>query len=147
MSYRLKKERAEWDALIASTTQATSGAPDSDPKGSLSPLHPDLLDSPQRAILTQLQTASPSTSTDPEAVQQRMRTIATNLEFSVDQFAAGVHALATTREMGERLAEKSLGDAAGVLEGKERERRAGGRGVDVMEGLRGLARVLNGGRR
>ena len=78
-----------------------------------------------------------------------MRNIATNLEFSVDQFAHGVHALTSTKETAERLAERSLGDAAGVLEEREKERKAGaGKGaVDAMDALRGLARVLNGSKR
>lgn len=144
----MKKERSEWDALIKSAARSTP-APETDPSGDLSPLHPDLLDSSQRAIFTQLQETSSTAPTDPDAIQQRMRNIATNLEFSVDQFAHGVHALTSTKETAERLAERSLGDAAGVLEEREKERKAGaGKGaVDAMDALRGLARVLNGSKR
>lgn len=149
---RLRKERAEWDELIASAAQQAAATPAAtqagadETTGDLSPLHAELLDSPQRRIVEQLQ-APEASSTDPEAIQQRMRDVAANLEFTVDSFAHGVHALSTTKQVAERLAERSLGDAAGVLEERERERRVGGRGVDAMDALRGLARVLNGGRR
>lgn len=141
---RLKKERSEWDDLIASAAQAAA-APEGT-TGELSPLHPQLLDSPQRRIVEQLQ-GSESTATEPAAIQQRMRNISENLEFTVDQFAHGVHALATTKQTAERLAERNLGDAANILEEHEKERKAVGKGVDAMDALKGLARVLNSGRR
>ena len=142
---RLKKERSEWDNLISSAAQAAS-AQDTDATGDLSPLHPELLDSPQRAIVEQLQ-ASTSTSTDPDAIQQRMRNISQNLEFTVDQFAHGIHSLTSTKETAERLAERTLGDAAGVLEEREKERKVNGKSIDSMDALRGLARVLNSSKR
>lgn len=105
-----------------------------------------MLDSPQRAIVEQLQ-APATTSTDPDAVQQRLRNVAENLEFTVDQFAHGVQALSATKDTAERLAERALGDAADVLGEREKERKASGKGVDTMDALRGLARVLNSGKR
>lgn len=76
-----------------------------------------------------------------------MRNISQNLEFTVDQFAHGIHSLTSTKEAAERLAERTLGDAAGVLEEREKERKANGKSVDAMDALRGLARVLNSGKR
>ncbi|KAF2484054.1 Mis12-Mtw1 protein family-domain-containing protein [Neohortaea acidophila] len=141
---RLKKERAEWDVLAASTARLASPAKeDAEIPGHLSPLRPDLLDSPQRAILEQLQTASTGSSTEPAAIEQRLGSLSANLEFTVDQFAHGVHALAAVRDTAERLAERVLDDAARVLEERERERKANGKAVDAMDALRGLAKVLN----
>ena len=141
----MKKERAEWDELIA------SAAPKSSPlktnagldDGSLSPIRPELLDSPQRAILEQLQAPTTQTSTEPTAIQQRLRNISENLEFAVDQFAHGVHSLTAARETAEHLADRALGDVAGVLEEREKERRVNGRALDPMDALKGLAKVLN----
>lgn len=141
---RLKKERAEWDELIKTTASPISPSKkDSDPESPLSPLHPELLDSPQRAIFEQLQASTTEISTEPSVIQQRLRNISENLEFTVDQFAHGIHALSTTKETANRLAERSLADTAKVLEEREKERRVNGRTVDPMDALRGLARVLN----
>lgn len=139
---RLRKERAEWDDIIASAAQSIPSTDQDDTGGDLSPLHPELLDSPQRALLEQLQ-APTATSTDPTSIQQRLSNISENLEFTLDQFSHGVHALSTAIETAERLAERSLGDAASVLEERERERRVQGKAVGTMDALRGLARVLN----
>lgn len=144
--YRLKKERAEWDQLISSAVSATSPTQtDEDTSGQLSPLHPELLDSPQRAILEQLQARTTESSTDPKAIQQRLRNISDSLEFTVDQLAHGMHALSTTKDTAERLADRSLNGAAGVLQGREKRNRLNG--VDTMDALKGLARVLNAQRR
>lgn len=142
----MKKERADWDTLMKSAVPAQSsptkaGAEAASPV--LSPLHPELLDSPQRAILEQLQAPAASTSTDPESIQQRLRSVAENLEFSVDQFAHGVHALASTRSGAERLADRTLSEAAGVLEEREKTRRAEGKGGDALDALRALGKVMN----
>src|ERR1700761_423046 len=143
---RLKRERAEWDSLIDSTTSVPepSKPEGSDESGNLSPLNTSLLDSPQKRILEQLQAPTTQVSTSPSAIQQRLQNIATNLEFTVDQFAQGVHLLSTTQQTADRLASASLSEAADVLEERERELKGGGKGaVDPMEALRGLARVLN----
>lgn len=142
---RLKKERSEWDELISSAAQAST-TPDVDAAGNLSPLHPELLDSPQRKIVEQLE-ASTVISTDPDALQKRIRDISEDLEFTVDQFAHGVHALGATKDTAERLADRTLSDAAVVLEERDKERKVAGKGVDAMDALRGLARVLNSGKR
>lgn len=150
--YRLKKERQEWDALVKSAIPPPPAPPSPQkhpnepsspaPAAALSPLHPTLLSSPDRAILTQL-TEPATSSTAPEALQQRLQHISSNLEFSIDQFAESVHALATTRDTAEEVADRSLKDAAELLEERAKERRGG---VGTMEALRGLARVLNGRR-
>ena len=142
--YRLKKERAEWDELIASAAPPKSPSKDKvEFDGQLSPLRSDLLDSPQRAILEQLQAPTTESSTEPSDIQQRLRNISENLEFTVDQFAHGIHAITTSRDVAERLADRSLADAASVLEEREKERRMNGKAVDPMDALRGLAKVLN----
>ncbi|KAK5729660.1 hypothetical protein LTR17_011737 [Elasticomyces elasticus] len=145
---RLKAELASWEALKESAIPVSQpskpGSAEAETDLALSPLHDSLLDSPQLAMLEELRRASP---TDPEAVQTRLRGVAEDLEFSVDSFAQGVHALKASRDVAERLVERSLGQAAGVLEGRDKVRRDGGRGVDPLEALRGLGRVLNGRRR
>lgn len=111
----------------------------------LSPVDPDLLDSPQRAILSQLQASTvddlPSAK-KPQVIEERLRDIATNIEFSVDQFAHGVHALSTTKETADRLAERSLSEAADVMKEREEERHLG-KGVATFDALKGLARLMN----
>ncbi|KAK4506921.1 hypothetical protein PRZ48_000654 [Zasmidium cellare] len=141
---RLKQERAEWDEVIQSASSASQPQDREEvAPGSVSPLRQDDLDSPQRAIFEQLQSSAADSTTEPQALQQRLRTISDNLEFAVDQFAHGVHALSTTRETAARVAEKSLANAANALDEREKQRSAGGRGADQMDTLRGLARVLN----
>jgi kinetochore protein Mis13/DSN1 len=142
---RLKRERAEWDEVVQSAASATSQAEEcqSIGDGGVSPLRPDLLDSPQRAIFERLDCNTADFSTEPDAIQTRLRTISDDLEFTVDMFAHGVHALSTTRDTADRVAEKSLKDAADALEERERQRAASGKSLDQMNVLRGLARILN----
>lgn len=151
--HRLKAERKEWDSLTASAAPPAPSPSKSkaEDDGHLSPLHPELLDSPQRSILEQLQQPQSQdqqngSSTSPRTIQSRLRTIASNLEFTVDQFAHGVHALSVAKDTADRLADRSLDEAADVLHEKDREERTanGGKAVDAMDALRGLARVLNG---
>ena len=141
---RLKKERAEWDELIASAaTKSSPSKRDAALDGSVSPIRSDLLDSPQRAILEQLQSSTTQLSTQPSDIQQRLRDISENLEFTIDQFAHGVHNLTAARDTAERLADRALGDASNVLEEREKERRMNGKALDPMDALKGLAKVLN----
>ncbi|CAK3885587.1 Kinetochore mis13 [Lecanosticta acicola] len=141
---RLKKERAEWDELEQAAGAASASSEDQpNAEGEVSTLRPDVLDSPQRAIYEQLQSSEADLSTDPERIQQRLRTISDDLEFALDQFAHGVHALSTTRETAEKVAERSLADAANALEERQKQRAGSGKPVDQMDALRGLARVLN----
>ncbi|SMR44292.1 unnamed protein product [Zymoseptoria tritici ST99CH_1A5] len=142
---RLKRERAEWDEVVQSAASIATN-PDnteSTAEGGVSPLRPDLLDSPQRAIFEQLTSSAAEFSTEPESIQERLQTISGDLEFAVDMFAHGVHTLSTTRDTADRLAEKSLKDAADALEEREKQRAATGKSLDQMNALRGLARVLN----
>ena len=147
---RLKKQQAEWDELSASAVPKASPSKAKTKVGetedNLSPINPDLLDSPQRDILTQLRGPASASAppVDAGAIQQRLRNISENLEFTVDQFAHGVHALSTTRDVAERLADKTLDQAAVVLTEREKARNVDGKAVDTMDALRGLARVLNG---
>lgn len=141
---RLKKERAEWDEVIKSASSRTQPEEQGDvAPGQMSPLREDVLDSSQRAIFEQLQSSITDLAIEPEGLQQRLRTISDDLEFAVDQFAHGVHALSTTRDTAARVAEKSLANAANALEEREKQRAAGGTGAGQMDTLRGLARVLN----
>ncbi|KAK3672384.1 hypothetical protein LTR78_007691 [Recurvomyces mirabilis] len=146
---RLKKERADWDTLMKSALStpppAESGAEDE--QHVLSPVNLDLLDSPERAIFEQLQAPTTEIATDSTAIQQRLQHVAENLEFSVDQFAHGVHALSTTRNTAEKLAERTLAEAADMLDEREKARRQESKGADALDALRALGKVLNGRRR
>lgn len=144
--HRLKAERAEWDALTQSAASVTLD-PEHDIQqtaepGSLSPIHPEVLDTPQRAIFEQLNNAAGEIET-PATIHDKLRTISEDLEFAVDQFAHGIHALSTTKATADRVAEKSLSEAAKALEERDSQRNKGSKVVDQMDALRGLARVLN----
>ena len=66
-----------------------------------------------------------------------------NLEFTVDQFAHGIHTLTTVKETADRAADRTLNDAAHTLEVREKDRRINGKAVDPMDALKGLAKILN----
>ncbi|KAK5135894.1 hypothetical protein LTR08_004544 [Meristemomyces frigidus] len=152
---RLKKERVSWDDLMKSAVPPSSPAANAGASSNaaaegcpLSPLRPELLDSPEREIFEQLRASSTDISTDPALIQQRLHTISSHLEFAVDSFAHGVHALGSSRDAAERLAEKTLADAADALQAREKARRGErGQGVDALSALRALGKVMNGRRR
>ncbi|KAF2716954.1 hypothetical protein K431DRAFT_168103 [Polychaeton citri CBS 116435] len=148
----LRKERTAWTDLIKTSEQQVKFDDTTDSNegdGSASPLHPELLDSPQRALLEKFEGQQTSDSAepprvDPEYIQSRLKTALNDLEFSIDSFAAGIHQLTTTAGVADKLAERTLESAAGTIEQREASRRAAGsRAAGVLESLRGLARVLN----
>lgn len=108
-------------------------------------MNSDLLSSPDRAILAQLKDLSTSSS-GPTTLQQRLQGISSSLEFSIDQFAHGVHAMATTRDMAERVADKTLRDTTDILEERDKEKKQKTGSIEPMGALRGLAKVLNRGK-
>ena len=101
------------------------------------------MENPQRALFEQLQTPAGDDITDPNAIQTRLSNISEDLEYTVDRFAHGVHALSTAREVAERVADRALADAANLLEEREKQQTSSGKAVDQMDALKGLARVLN----
>ena len=54
--------------------------------------------------------------------------------------------MATTREMAERVADRSLKDATDILEERNREKKEKSGSIEPMGALRGLAKVLNRGK-
>jgi kinetochore protein Mis13/DSN1 len=148
---RLKKERQEWDILAKSaipppTPEKQKATPALEPAvRGLSPVNSDLLSTPDRAIFAQLNELT-TTSTGINALQQRLQGISSSLEFSIDQFAQGVHAMATTRDTAERVADKSLRDATDILEERDKEKKQKTGSIEPMGALRGLAKVLNRGK-
>jgi kinetochore protein Mis13/DSN1 len=148
---RLKMERQEWDnlaksAIPAPTPEKQKAAPEPQTTiRGLSPLNSDLLSSPDRAIFAQLNELSTSSS-GTNALQQRLQNISSSLEFSIDQFAHGVHAMATTRDTAERVADRSLKDATDILEERDKEKKQKIGSIEPMGALRGLAKVLNRGK-
>lgn len=147
---RLKKEREEWDTLAKSaipapTPEKQKPTPQEPGLRGLSPVNSDLLSTPDRVIFAQLNELT-SSSTGTNALQQRLQGISSSLEFSIDQFAQGVHAMATTRDMAERVADKSLKDATDILEERDKEKKQKTGSIEPMGALRGLAKVLNRGK-
>lgn len=148
MPCRLKKERQEWDnlarsAIPAPTPKKQQPGPATEPTAQgLSPLNAELLSNADRVIFAQLNELA-SSSSGPNALQQRLQNVSANLEFSIDQFAQGVHAMTTTRETAERVADRSLKDATDILEERNREKRDKSGSIEPMGALRGLAKVLN----
>lgn len=95
----------------------------------------DLLDPESADMLQRLQSAPPPPT-------DRLRNIASNLEYQVDHFASGVHSLSILRDTGERLADATLKAAEGVLSARDAERKNEGGAVDVFGALKTLAKVL-----
>jgi kinetochore protein Mis13/DSN1 len=54
--------------------------------------------------------------------------------------------MATTRDMAERVADKSLKDATDILEERDKEKKQKTASIEPMGALRGLAKVLNRGK-
>lgn len=136
--HRLKREKSEWDSLVRSAVSTSSISPAQlDTDLSLSPIYVPHLASPQREILAQLETHAP----DPVAVQHRLRAVSSTLEFAVDQFAHGVHTLIATQQTADRIADRTLADAAAVLDERDK---AHPKATDGIDSLRALGRLLNG---
>ena len=129
------------------TTKAGASSDTAGEDTPLSPLRTDLLDSPERAMFEQLQapTSPTSLATDPSALQQRLQNLAANLEFSVDSFAHGIHALSTAQNTAERLVDETLSSAAQALEEREKARHGeNGKSVDALSALKALGKIMNG---
>lgn len=149
---RLKKARVEWDELmktaLAHEPFAQVASQDDQP---LSPLHPDLLDSPQKAVLNQIQSQTTASVTASSVVQQKLQNITESLEFSVDLFADGVQAISTAKETAERVADRTLAQAAEILNEREKERHkvedGDGKTMDAYDTLKALGKVMNARRR
>jgi kinetochore protein Mis13/DSN1 len=54
--------------------------------------------------------------------------------------------MATTRDMAERVADRSLKDATEILEERDKEKKQKIGSIEPMGALRGLAKVLNRGK-
>jgi len=137
--------------MKTAVAQRPSAQPTSNEDQPLSPLHPDLLDSPQKAVLDRIQSPTVASVTAPSIVQRKLQNISESLEFSVDLFADGVQAMNATKETAERLAEQTLAQAAETLNKREKERhRMGdvdGKTMDAYNALKALGKVMNVRRR
>jgi kinetochore protein Mis13/DSN1 len=101
-----------------------------------------LLDPEQAAILSEL--ASSSAQDIRKQASKRLRTLQSNLEFQVDQFADGVHKLEQYQETVGRVADKILAMSAVRLEERDRREKEeiGTRDLPMQEVLRSLSRIL-----
>ena len=55
--------------------------------------------------------------------------------------------MATTRDTAERVADRSLRDATDILEERDKEKKQKSGNIEPMGALRGLAKVLNRGKK
>jgi len=55
--------------------------------------------------------------------------------------------MATTRDTAERIADRSLRDATDILEERDKEKKQKSGDIEPMSALRGLAKVLNRGKK
>ena len=148
---RLQAEKVSWDALARPPT-----SPQSHDARSEGPIDSELLHSSEQALI--LSTLLPSSSDrDPPSeisttpllleITTTLRTLASGLEFKIDRFADGIHALGEYQRMGERVAGRVLALGAERLEERSwRERgiqagAAAGEGPAV-EGVREVLRAL-----
>lgn len=157
---RLQSEKVAWEALHHPLPLSPPLPPQTSeqPPPTIDPL---LLDSPEQARFLSLlsqplatsatTTASSSTTSHPPTSLTRQTTtqlqsLASTLEFNVDRFADGIHALAEYQRMGERVAGRALGLGAERLEERSRRERGAGTGgeaeVGTKEVLRALGEVL-----
>ncbi|KAL6709078.1 hypothetical protein ACN47E_001894 [Coniothyrium glycines] len=156
---RLEEEKAAWEALAATSSQAQPPpAPSINaPIPTLSEIDTSLLDPAQAAILATLQPSHsqpPSqppegvrpqfTFTSPSSLHSHLASLAASLEPHIDLFADGLHKIEQYRNTAERAADRILGTAARRLEDRDRDTkaRAGAEGIGVGDVLRGLAGVL-----
>ncbi|KAI4191441.1 MAG: hypothetical protein L6R41_000092 [Letrouitia leprolyta] len=178
---RLQTERQTWETLLRPPSESLSLSPTTanpDPHS----ISSELLASPtQISTLSVLQSYVPATSsttsTDSKkpkssssssspkdsslpttndlqsSTSSRLRTITSNLEFSIDMFATNVHALNAYKTTADRVAGEVLAISAEALEERDvvgRRRRKDGDGhevegeeVGMRDVLRGLSRVVD----
>ncbi|KAI9715350.1 MAG: hypothetical protein M1812_005995 [Candelaria pacifica] len=134
---RLQDERTAWEALLAAP-QPTSPPP-SLTLPTPTQIDPTYLDPEQANILNTLTTLPPLSTT----TTQRLSSLTTNLEFTIDNFATGIHHLSAFRQTTDRVADRVLNLCAKNLRKREEEcrERAGTRELPVQEVLRSLSRL------
>ena len=158
----MQDEKRAWDTLLSNPPLPPIS--DSNSANKTSAIDANLLDDPeQAAILALLNPTSNNTAllprstkrgtpadalrpqTQHDEVQQRLRSLAQNLEPSIDIFADGVHRLAQYRLTAERVADKVLADGASVLETRDRKVKeaSGTAGVSGLDALRALGVALS----
>jgi len=93
----------------------------------------------QESILPSLQSHKDLRS----ETQQRLRNVLDGLEFKIDTFADGIHAVDKLHESLRGLADRVLEQAAGALEKREQEalERAGMQKVGIGDVLRSFSRI------
>ncbi|KAI9705077.1 MAG: hypothetical protein M1836_006860 [Candelina mexicana] len=134
---RLQDERSAWEALLAPPPP-----PSPQPSPTLpspSQIDQTYLDPEQASILTTVTSLPPIAST----TSTRLHTITSNLEFTIDQFADGVHGIGQFRHTADRVAGRVLELCAETLRNREEEsrRRAGTLELPVQEVLRSISRL------
>ena len=85
---------------------------------------------------------TPSTSLT-ESVSNRLGSMTSNLEYTIDSFAHGIHGVKAYRNAAERVAGRILDVSAQVLEERDQERRnrAGMSAADIRDILGALSRI------
>jgi kinetochore protein Mis13/DSN1 len=149
--FSLREERDQWKTLAKPPPSLPPLFPDESKELEPSQIDASLLDPEQAAILSEL--ASSSAQDLRKQASERLRTLQSELEFKVDQFADGVHKLEQYQETVGRVADKILAMSAVRLEERDRREKEeiGTRDLPMQEVLRSLSRILpesgSGGKR
>jgi kinetochore protein Mis13/DSN1 len=136
---RIEEEKEMWLAL-RKTEPVSPPSPllPTDPDKLLCEIDSKALDSEQATILASLQEGGSVAA----SAEDCLKRIASTLEFTVDQFADGLHKLGQYHEAADRIASRVLGLAAERLDGREKAtlQAAGTENMPLQDVLRSLAR-------
>ncbi|KAI9767753.1 MAG: hypothetical protein M1840_005434 [Geoglossum simile] len=136
---RIEEEKSVWLAL-QNIDPASSDPPlPTDPDEILSEVDSEALDTEQATILASLREGSSIAA----SAENRLKRIASTLEFTVDQLADGLHKLGQYHEAADRMAGRVLALAAERLDQREKAtlKAAGTENMPLQDILRSLARI------
>ncbi|KAH0548270.1 hypothetical protein GP486_008027 [Trichoglossum hirsutum] len=136
-SYRIEEERDMWLALQKTEPAPPPSLP-TDPDKLLCEIDSEALDSEQATILASLREGDSVVA----SAEDRLKRIASTLEFTVDRFADGLHKLGQYHEAADRVAGRVLALAAERLDRREKAtlQAAGTEHMPLQDVLRSLAR-------
>ena len=136
---RIEEEKRMWLELQKIDPASSNPPLPTDPDGILGDIDSEALDTEQATILASLREGSSVAA----SAENRLKRIASTLEFTVDQFADGLHKLGQYHEAADRIAGRVLALAAERLDQREKAtlRAAGTENMPLQDVLRSLARI------
>ncbi|KAI9772993.1 MAG: hypothetical protein M1839_002263 [Geoglossum umbratile] len=136
---RIEEEKSMWLALQEIEPAPPTPPLPTDPDKILGEIDSEALDAEQAAILTSLREGSSIVA----SAENRLKRITSTLEFTVDQFADGLHKLGQYHEAADRVAGRVLALAAERLDRREKAtlQVAGTGNMPLQDVLRSLARI------